>query len=66
VIMEPQLLRIAEAAALMNVSRSTAYEMAQRGQLPGVLKFGRALRVSRRALEQWIDANIAPADGLAR
>lgn len=46
----PQFLSIDEAAALLRVNRNTLYEAAKRGELPGVVKIGRILRVRRSAL----------------
>jgi excisionase family DNA binding protein len=45
----PPFLRVEEAAALLRISRSSAYEAAARGELP-IVKFGRRLRVPRAAL----------------
>lgn len=45
---------VEEAARLLGISRSLAYDMARRGQLP-TLKFGRRLVVPRRALEGLIE-----------
>lgn len=45
---------VEEAARLLGISRSLAYEMARKGQLP-TLKFGRRLVVPRRALEGLIE-----------
>jgi excisionase family DNA binding protein len=49
------LLRMDEAAERLSISRTKAYELAQRGELPGVLRVGKSLRVSARRLEEWID-----------
>jgi excisionase family DNA binding protein len=52
---ERQLLTIPEAAALMGVSRSIAYEMARQGQLPGLVRLsGHRMLVRRRVLESWL------------
>jgi excisionase family DNA binding protein len=45
----PAFLTIPEVAAVLRISRSSAYEAAQRGELPTV-RFGRRLRVPRYAL----------------
>jgi excisionase family DNA binding protein len=45
----PPFLRVEEAAALLRISRSSAYEAVARGELP-VVKFGRRLRVPRAVL----------------
>ena len=47
-------LTVEEAAHLLGISRGLAYEMARSGKLP-VVRFGRRLLVSRRALERMLD-----------
>ena len=48
------LLRAEEGARLVNVSRSKFFLMMQRGEVPGVVRLGRSVRVSRFALERWV------------
>ena len=48
-------LSIEEAGYLLGLSRASAYEAARRGEIPGVLRFGRRIVVSRRALERMLD-----------
>lgn len=50
----PMLLRIPEVAATLGIARSLAYEMARDGRLPTV-HIGKAVRVPRRRLEDWIE-----------
>lgn len=50
----PLVLTVAEAARLLRVGRSTAYEMANRGDIP-VVKLGRRLLVPREALLKMLD-----------
>jgi excisionase family DNA binding protein len=52
---EPELLRVTEAAKLLALSRTKVYEMAERGEIP-VVRIGTAVRVPRRRLLEWIDA----------
>ena len=52
---EPLLLKPGEVATLLGISRSRAYEMLARGDLPGVIRLGRSVRVSRKALVDWVD-----------
>lgn len=60
VVTDP-LLTIEEAAAILRISRSKAYEMAGSGRLPGAVTVGeRGVRISRPLLEQWIAARAAP------
>jgi excisionase family DNA binding protein len=47
------LLRIAEVAQMIGVSRSLAYEMAAKGELP-VVRIRGGLRVPLDALQAWI------------
>jgi excisionase family DNA binding protein len=51
--MEKLLLRPAEAAEAIGVSRATLYAMLQRGELPRV-RVGRTHRVPVDGLHQWI------------
>jgi excisionase family DNA binding protein len=53
--LSPRLMRMPEVAAHLGVSRTTVYRLAERGQLPGVIRLGSTLRIDRRALEAWID-----------
>jgi excisionase family DNA binding protein len=47
------LLSIPEVARLLRLSRTKVYELIAVEGLP-VVRFGRAVRVSRASLEQWI------------
>ena len=51
---EPLLLRDHEVADLLNVSKSKAYLLMVSGEIPGVMRLGRCLRVHRPTLEKWI------------
>lgn len=51
---EALLLRPAEAAALLGISRSRLYELARAGDLAGVLRIGTTIRVHRGILEAWL------------
>lgn len=50
--MKPERLTVSveEAGAMLGISRGSAYEAARRGDLPGVLRIGRRLVVSRARL----------------
>jgi excisionase family DNA binding protein len=52
---EPALLSVEETARYLRVSRTRAYQLAREGQLPGLVRLGGMWRVSRRALERWVD-----------
>jgi excisionase family DNA binding protein len=53
-MIEALLLRPAEAAELCGVSRSKLYEMAQTGELAGVVRLGGSVRIHRPTLEAWL------------
>jgi excisionase family DNA binding protein len=54
------LLRVQDVCRLLDVGRSTVYELIARGELP-VIRIGRLVRVPRPALEEWIVSNTAGA-----
>lgn len=50
---EPRFLRVPEVARLLRINRGRAYQMANDGSLPGVVRIGRSIRVDRlRLLEE--------------
>jgi excisionase family DNA binding protein len=48
---KPLLLRVADAARLLSVSRSTMYQLVASGQVP-VVRIGRSIRIPRAGLER--------------
>jgi excisionase family DNA binding protein len=50
---EALLLKPEEAARVLNVSRTSLYEMLARGELPS-LTIGRSRRVPAEALRRWV------------
>jgi len=48
-------LRVREVAAMLGLSRSKTAEMVTTGQLPGTVRFGRAVRVHRATLMAHLD-----------
>jgi excisionase family DNA binding protein len=58
--LEPQPIRLTysveEAAGLLGIGRSLAYELAQEGTLPGVRRLGRRYVVSKQALDAWLES----------
>ena len=58
------LLRAVEVARLLGLSRSQIYQMMAGGQLP-VVRIGRAVRVPKRALAEWIRTNtVSTSEGV--
>lgn len=47
---------IPEAARLLKVSDSHLYRLAKRGQLPGAIHLGAAVRISRIQFDAWLAA----------
>ncbi|MEM3486066.1 MAG: helix-turn-helix domain-containing protein [Candidatus Methanomethyliaceae archaeon] len=50
---EKLLLTVPEVAKLLGIGRNTAYELIYRRGFP-VIRFGRAVRIPRQALLEWI------------
>jgi excisionase family DNA binding protein len=51
---ESPVLTVDETAALLRVDRKTVYAMISRHEVPGVRRVGRALRISRDAVLEWL------------
>jgi excisionase family DNA binding protein len=51
--MEPRLLKTDEVADILQVSRSFAYQLMQRGEIPSV-RIGNAVRVRPEDLQNYI------------
>lgn len=60
--MQPSLLRAEEVAKLLNISRSKTFALMSAGALPGIVRIGRSVRVSRTVLERWIDEHAGETD----
>ena len=60
----PEMLRVEEAARALRIGRSAAYEAVAQFEVTGgeqgipCIRIGRTLRVPRRALLRWIDAQV--------
>ena len=61
---EKLVLTVEEAGALLDLSRSSSYEAARRGDLP-TIRIGRRLLVPRRALEKMLEGAGPQDDGTA-
>lgn len=51
------LLTMKEVAEALRIGLSTAYLLAERGELP-VVRIGRSVRVPRSALQRWIQQRV--------
>ncbi len=64
---QPTLLKPEEAAMLLNISRSQMFALMARGEIPGVVRIRRSVRISRIVLERWIAEQASnPAPGRAQ
>ncbi len=62
----PEVLTVEEAAAFLRVNRKTLYEAVRLGSVPGIIRLGRVIRISKAALISWIQGNGGPALGEKR
>ena len=56
---------VTEAAALLGISRTTAYECVRRGEIPS-LTLGRRVVISRVVLERMLDGALDREDAVLR
>jgi excisionase family DNA binding protein len=50
----PEALTVDQVAALLQVDRKTVYSVIRRGEIP-VVRLGRVIRVSRQALQTYLN-----------
>ena len=60
---EPATVKVEEAARIPGIGRQTAYELAAQGKLPGALRLGRRIVVSRSVLEDFLAGKLKGSDG---
>lgn len=60
---QPEYLTVDEAAVILRVNRKTLYDGIKLGQVPGVVRIGRAIRIKRVALVASDSGNGGPALG---
>jgi len=49
----PTLLTVDEFANLLRVNRNTLYDAIKKGQVPGVRRIGRVIRICRATVLEW-------------
>ena len=58
----PKLITADELAfEYLHCSRSKAYLLIANGEVPGVMKIGSSVRISREAVEAWIRTETGPS-----
>jgi excisionase family DNA binding protein len=55
------VLTVDEAAAFLRVNRKTLYAAIQKGEVPGVVRIGKTIRLSRAALLDWFRVSAGSA-----
>lgn len=53
-------ISVEELATWLRISLPTAYSMIKRGDLPGVVRLGRVIRISKEIVLQWAAQGCAP------
>ena len=48
------VIRVDDLAARLDIGRRAAYEAVARGDVPGVIRIGRSIRISRVAVDRWL------------
>lgn len=51
--LQTELMRVEEAADVLQIGRTKVYELMARHELP-VVRIGRSVRIPRRRLQEWI------------
>ena len=60
---QSQTVSVVEAARILGIGRATAYQLSRNGMLPGALRLGRRIVVSRQALLRYLEAGIQKQGG---
>ena len=61
---QQELLTVEQVALLSQYNPQTVYRKAHRGEIPGLVRFGRGIRFARAAILRWADtaARSRPSD----
>ena len=52
---QPEWLTVEEVAAILRISRAAAYQAVNNGEIPGVCRNGKIIRVKRKSFEAMGD-----------
>lgn len=50
----PEVMTVPELAQRLHIGTGAAYEAVKRGDVPGVIRIGRTIRISRAAVDRWL------------
>lgn len=50
----PTFLTVEELAVLLRISRNAAYASVARGEIPGVTRIGKTIRITRDVVVAWV------------
>jgi excisionase family DNA binding protein len=50
----PAILTVDELATFLRVNRKSVYDAVAKGEVPGARRIGRAIRISRDAMLEWL------------
>ena len=53
-------MKVEEAAKVLGIGRQTAYALAREGKLPGAIRLGHRIVVSRKVLMDFVESWIPP------
>ncbi len=57
----PEVMTVEELAELLRIERKTIYHLIQKGEIPGVRRIGKQIRISRSAVLRYLEeGNGAP------
>lgn len=59
------LVKVEEAGRMLGFSRAKSYNMATSGEMPGVIRLGRSVRVSVEALREYVRKEVKSAERTA-
>jgi excisionase family DNA binding protein len=59
----PLVYSVPEVAARLKISRAHAFNLAATNRLPGVLKLGNRVVVSKKAIDRWLEVEDEPEEG---
>ncbi len=56
----PEWLSIQDLQGLLHIGHTKAYSIVASGEIPGVIRIGRIIRINRQKLEGWLERQAEP------